>query len=236
MTKFFRRIRQRLVTENKFSRYFIYAIGEIILIIIGILIALTINQKHTDRSNDQLRDLYLVQLEVEVDRNIEELEDYSTRATQRQAELDTLLELLVNKDYTNPNVVSKSKRLYGRSTFNPTTITYDNLKFSGDLKLFDDLLLRNSMAETYQTFNHIKTVERIDLEVVNVYYQDYYMRNAKILDLAQSAENFGKDDYFENTVYVRKVTVRQVKDAYERSIESLERLKSILSESRDGKL
>ena len=43
MIKFFRKIRQRLLTENKFSKYLIYAIGEILLVVIGILIALSIN-------------------------------------------------------------------------------------------------------------------------------------------------------------------------------------------------
>ena len=43
MIKFFRRIRQQLLSENKTGRYFKYAIGEIILVVIGILIALSIN-------------------------------------------------------------------------------------------------------------------------------------------------------------------------------------------------
>ena len=43
MIKFFRKIRQKLLSENKFSKYLIYAIGEIVLVIVGILIALSIN-------------------------------------------------------------------------------------------------------------------------------------------------------------------------------------------------
>ena len=43
MIKFFRKISQRLISENKFSKYLIYAIGETILVVIGILIALSIN-------------------------------------------------------------------------------------------------------------------------------------------------------------------------------------------------
>ncbi|WP_111710340.1 hypothetical protein [Lutibacter citreus] len=43
MIKFFQKIRQRLFTENKFSKYLIYAIGEIILVVLGILIALQID-------------------------------------------------------------------------------------------------------------------------------------------------------------------------------------------------
>lgn len=43
MIKFFRKIRKQLLTENRFSRYFVYAIGEIVLVVIGILIALQLN-------------------------------------------------------------------------------------------------------------------------------------------------------------------------------------------------
>jgi hypothetical protein len=43
MIKFFRKIRRQLFSENKFSKYLLYAIGEILLVVIGILIALSIN-------------------------------------------------------------------------------------------------------------------------------------------------------------------------------------------------
>lgn len=43
MINFFRRIRQQLLTENRFSKYLLYAIGEILLVVFGILIALQIN-------------------------------------------------------------------------------------------------------------------------------------------------------------------------------------------------
>lgn len=43
MLKFFRKIRQRLMTENKFSKYLLYAIGEILLVMIRILLALQVS-------------------------------------------------------------------------------------------------------------------------------------------------------------------------------------------------
>ena len=52
MIKFFRKIRQRLLTENKFSKYLIYAIGEIVLVVIGILIALQLNNLNENKKND----------------------------------------------------------------------------------------------------------------------------------------------------------------------------------------
>jgi len=52
MIKFFRKIRQRLLTENKFSKYLLYAIGEIILAVIGILLVLNINNSNQQQIND----------------------------------------------------------------------------------------------------------------------------------------------------------------------------------------
>ena len=53
MIKFFRKIRQKLLSENKFSKYLIYAIGEIVLVVIGILIALQINNKNDERKAEE---------------------------------------------------------------------------------------------------------------------------------------------------------------------------------------
>ncbi|MEB8327737.1 DUF6090 family protein [Flavobacteriaceae bacterium KMM 6897] len=67
MIKLFRKIRQQLLTENKFSKYLMYAVGEIILVIIGILIALYINNKNEIGKNEDkfLSNLLLVHKELE---------------------------------------------------------------------------------------------------------------------------------------------------------------------------
>ena len=64
MIKFFRHIRKNLLMENKTGKYFKYAIGEIILVVIGILIALQINNWNESRKSNQLEQaLYLKLLE-----------------------------------------------------------------------------------------------------------------------------------------------------------------------------
>ena len=49
MINFFRRIRQRLLGQDRFGKYLVYALGEIVLVVIGILIALQINTWNQDR-------------------------------------------------------------------------------------------------------------------------------------------------------------------------------------------
>ena len=58
MIKFFRKIRQNLLSEGNTGKYFKYAIGEIILVVIGILIALSINNWNQNRLNKDLESLY----------------------------------------------------------------------------------------------------------------------------------------------------------------------------------
>lgn len=60
MIKFFRTIRQRLLYESKFSKYLLYATGEIILVVIGILIALQINNWNEDRKLYQTENEFII--------------------------------------------------------------------------------------------------------------------------------------------------------------------------------
>lgn len=52
MIKFFREIRQQLLSENQFSKYLLYAIGEIVLVVIGILVALQIDDWNENRKEN----------------------------------------------------------------------------------------------------------------------------------------------------------------------------------------
>lgn len=69
MIHFFRRIRQKLLTNNQMKKYFLYAIGEIALVMIGILFALQINNWNQNRLNDGLEIDYLNRLHADIQRD-----------------------------------------------------------------------------------------------------------------------------------------------------------------------
>ncbi len=75
MIKFFRRIRQNLLSEGKTGKYFKYAIGEIILVVIGILIALQINNWNEKRKIKNAEVEILQNLKAELKHNLEDLEN-----------------------------------------------------------------------------------------------------------------------------------------------------------------
>ena len=67
MIKFYRKIRQKLLSENKFSKYLIYAAGEIVLVVIGILIALQINNWNNNRIATNQMTAYLRSLKHDLE-------------------------------------------------------------------------------------------------------------------------------------------------------------------------
>ncbi|MCA0133813.1 DUF6090 family protein [Winogradskyella alexanderae] len=67
MIKFFRQIRQSLIMKNQTGKYFKYAIGEIILVVIGILIALQVNNWNEHRKLKRTQSNYLEQLSADID-------------------------------------------------------------------------------------------------------------------------------------------------------------------------
>ncbi len=113
-------------------------------------------------------------------------------------------------------------------------ITYENLKFSGDLKLFDDLYLRNSISETYETFNPIKRFELLDHQGIATFYENFWMPNVRFRYMGMTSENYGKEVYFENMVLSRMITITQNRDAYTNSIESLKKLKNTFAELQNN--
>ena len=74
MIKFFRKIRQRLLSQNKLGKYLLYAIGEVILVVIGILIALQLNNFNQERKDKILE----IKILTEIRENLlNDFEDHS---------------------------------------------------------------------------------------------------------------------------------------------------------------
>ena len=98
MTKFFRTIRYDLMKQNKTSKYFKYAIGEIILVVIGILIALQINNWNELRKNDANTVLMLKQLREENLSNLSGLLEGKTFRDSLASRTRSFITFLKNED------------------------------------------------------------------------------------------------------------------------------------------
>jgi sucrose-6-phosphate hydrolase SacC (GH32 family) len=138
MIKFFRKIRQNLLTENKFSKYFLYAIGEIVLVVIGILIALQINNTNELSKQNRLVETYENSLISELKIDLTTIKRYDSISTAfRIRHLDYLnYYRKPQRDLTILNQKMDSIKNMGVSKLSSSAYTIDDLISTGNLSLF----------------------------------------------------------------------------------------------------
>ncbi len=138
MIKYFRKIRQKLLTENKFSKYLFYGIGEIVLVVIGILIALQINNANELSKQNRLVKTYENSLISELKIDLENIKmSDSVYTTNRKRQLEYLnYYRKQNKDITILNQKMDSIKNSGVTSFSSSAYTIDDLISTGNLSLF----------------------------------------------------------------------------------------------------
>ena len=104
MIKFFRKIRQKLLSEGKTGSYLKYAIGEIVLVVIGILIALSINNWNENRKLSKDVENIFSALENELETNIKN----SSSLIRYGYRIDSTLTLYVNDEITREDFRNNS--------------------------------------------------------------------------------------------------------------------------------
>ena len=136
MIKFFRKIRQKLLSENKFSKYLLYAIGEIILVVLGILIALQLNNLNDERKTENLRQVYYKQLLQDFKNDKAYIEKTSLAIDSNMVKIRAFKEI-----YNQPNlpiieIVSATGNLdWQLYTVQFKSNTVNTLQNTGDIKL-----------------------------------------------------------------------------------------------------
>ncbi len=145
--KIFRNVRQKLAAENKVMAYLRYAIGEIILVVIGILIALQINNWNENQKLNKSRQEYYRQLLIDMNKDKESANNFIERFNKEHEEYNKYLKLYEKKDLTPSEVYNKLLKLNLASVFmkfNSNTI--ESIRSSGELILFP-LEIRNKLLD-----------------------------------------------------------------------------------------
>ena len=97
MIKFFRRIRQKILSENQFSKYLFYSIGEIVLVVIGILIALQINNWNEYQKERKTEVKVMKELEENLQDNIQRLQIMIERGNTDNQSADIIISVVDNE-------------------------------------------------------------------------------------------------------------------------------------------
>jgi hypothetical protein len=139
MIKFFRKIRQKTLTENKFGKYLVYAIGEIILVVIGILVALQINNANEiAKQNKQVKN-YEKRLITELRSDLGSLYELDTIYRTQVKHINNFISYYQSSDRDVNVIVRKMDSIrYNRASFTSIAFTIDDIISTGNLSLFSE--------------------------------------------------------------------------------------------------
>lgn len=163
MIRFFRNIRQKLAAENKVAKYLRYAIGEIFLVVIGILIALQINNWNEGRKNAAIEEEIISNLYKEFIHNklvLKEVREVLNKSEQNCY----LLMNLMNKDRDFLSGYNIDSLLYYSlefNSFNPSNNVFTEVLQSGRLGLIKNKDLINNLFDWQRMLGNNKYTYRI---------------------------------------------------------------------------
>lgn len=206
MLNFLRNLRR----NNMNSKYLKYAIGEIVLVVLGILIALSINTWNENRKERSLSQVYLDRIEQDLDQLIirsQALSEQNRNILEAITTTQTYLERGTPLSDEELETVEYAILWFPRTTYQlPHMLTYEEMKESGNINLIYQQELRTELAEFY---SYLVQVESIYLKLGQQVEDQFVIYNRYIRSTTDPStleitfnydfDKMSKDDEFINT-------------------------------------
>jgi len=168
-----------MINDIKVSKYLLYAIGEIVLVVIGILIALQINNANEIRKNQITESKYIEEMLEDFEINLQSSEN-ALSALNR--DLPALIELLKQSTLETPTLsIDSINKMFSfmqsMPFYSSTDRVYNNIMGSGDLKLITSSELKTALSNYYKALNVINIVQSTHEMVLVQQVQPYIIEN-----------------------------------------------------------
>ncbi|NRB61328.1 MAG: hypothetical protein HRU50_15505 [Winogradskyella sp.] len=172
MAKIFRKIRQNMIKDKKVINYLLYAIGEIILVVIGILIALSINNSNELKKTRDAEKVYLKEIKSDLIQDTlllsQVIQDHKWRIAQLMSQDSTI-------EFINEEIIGKLPKVEGVSEleyifftdrkFRPKIGTYNSMISEGKSNIISNRELFNTMQNIYEL--EVQNIIAIGEDVLN---------------------------------------------------------------------
>ncbi|MFC0605866.1 DUF6090 family protein [Winogradskyella pulchriflava] len=186
-----------MLTENKFSKYFLYAIGEIVLVVIGILIALQINNWNEQSKIRKSADTQLNQLSQNISDDLIQLdalnEVIETYIIKNQTLSDQFQQIIPFDSLTTSFITTS---LFEQNFYANTT-AYDKLNMTGEFTVLPKALQMDITAY-YNLLNRIKEREEITNTFIKKEIEPYYFNNYSKYHRKGSNKHPLLEEYYKN--------------------------------------
>lgn len=167
MTKLFRKIRQSLINSGSIKKYLFYAIGEILLIMIGVLLAFQVSTWNEKTNNKNTELIYYKNIKRQlhedmgiISRNI----DYNNRYF---GQFKYASQIIQNNDRKNIDTLAQiALNLFRYSDFHRASNIYETIVNSGQIKLMQNHNIIEGLQALEETYVYINKMEDIHLDFI----------------------------------------------------------------------
>jgi hypothetical protein len=175
MINFFRKIRQNLLMENKTGKYFKYAIGEIVLVMIGILLALQVSNWNQDRKDRISERKLLDNIHRDFVHNKVDFDSVKAIHYRGLNALENIIVLFpLNRDTLKLAAYNKYKSQIQDMTYNPYSSSIESVVNSNALQLIQDEELQKYLVSWKDVFLDYKEDENNYYDYLHDYFWPYY--------------------------------------------------------------
>tara|TARA_R110000787_G_scaffold70646_15_gene157131 strand:+ start:21235 stop:21993 length:759 start_codon:yes stop_codon:yes gene_type:complete len=170
MIKFFRKIRQNSLMKNKTGKYFKYAIGEVLLVVVGILIAVQINNWNENK-NSRIREIKtLSQLNEDFKENFKEISGIKEYMAGTISAGRKIINHLENETKVTDSLRFWVERYSGANIFNKANTTYKNIENSEENIITNDSI-RLQITLMYET--EFENIHKREMMMKEDHYHRY---------------------------------------------------------------
>lgn len=207
MINILRKIRRQFLENQNARKYFLYALGEIILIVVGILIALQINNWNIDKKNQNLEKVLLRGIQADLAADTLQINGRFYRSYYDLEKNIAIFDSIIKLDDTAIDITYLdsifNRCIRQRNTFWPTSGTYNSIVNNGNSVIFQNKELYKGIQNLYdKTFKIVlNSGHRIDDLSAKIRYEKNFMNvlsPSEKLDFYRNPNTRNEIDYWFN--------------------------------------
>ena len=157
-----RKIRKRLLRESKFKSYLLYSIGEILLVVIGILIALQVNNWNTQRKERIESKKLLMRLKADAENDVQFIGQFIKRAERYVQQVDSFRQIRSG----GLSLTDLGQIGINRQTYFMRNDTYQEIISSGQLGLIPEEI-KTILLEINSFFKAVNKIDNANTKMIN---------------------------------------------------------------------
>ena len=224
--------------ESRFRKYLLYALGEIVLVVIGILIALQINSANSERQDRRMEVAYLNNYLQDLELNQQELQRIINKTARVENYTRQLVAMMIDSIPVGNSATIDSllRGSNGFTVFMSTEGTIKDIQGSGRLNLISNDSIRRSIATWQGDLKLIREWETLSKNT-NTSFNEYmgqrldnirYFKGEDVFTKTEIEELFG-DIYFHNLIYDIGRLSNILNNIYREHLEDIGQLRSLVA-------